>query len=162
MMELWLIFLVSAIRSVGGGIQAPAVGALLPQIVPTDKLVKVNGINGTIQPFIMIAAPVASGALLSISRLEAIFFIDVVTAAIAVSLLLLLKVKAHQKAGAVQATGYLDDLKAGLTYIRNNHDDQNPVHFLCVYLLPGRPGGFSNPFVGGTLVRRRSLETNRQ
>jgi DHA3 family macrolide efflux protein-like MFS transporter len=118
--ELWLILLISAIRSVGGGIQAPAVGALLPQIVPTDRLIKVNGINGTIQPFIMIAAPLVSGGLLSLSRLEAIFFIDVVTAMIAVSLLLMLKVKAHQKAAAVQKTGYLDDLKAGLTYIRHN------------------------------------------
>ena len=118
--ELWLLFLVSGIRSIGAGIQTPAVNALLPQLVPTDKLIKVNGINGTLQPFIMIAAPLASGALLSLSRLESIFFIDVVTAMIAVSLLLVLKVPAHQKAAAPQSTGYFDDLKAGLTYIRHN------------------------------------------
>jgi MFS transporter, DHA3 family, macrolide efflux protein len=39
----------------GAGIQGPAVGALLPQIVPTEKLMRVNSINSTIQPFIMIA-----------------------------------------------------------------------------------------------------------
>ena len=82
--ELWLIILVSAIRSIGAGIQGPAVNALLPQIVPTERLIKVNSINGTLQPFIMIVTPVLSGALLSISRLEAIFFIDVVTALLAV------------------------------------------------------------------------------
>jgi MFS transporter, DHA3 family, macrolide efflux protein len=115
--ELWLIFLVSAIRSVGSGIQAPSVNALLPQIVPTDKLIRVNGINGTLQPFIMIAAPIASGTLMSFSRLESIFFIDVFTAILAVGLLLVLKVPAHAKAAAAQASGYLDDLKAGLSYI---------------------------------------------
>jgi len=63
--ELWLILVVSAIRSVGAGIQMPAVNAFLPQIVPTNRLMRINSINGTIQPFIMIAAPVISGALLS-------------------------------------------------------------------------------------------------
>lgn len=116
--ELWLLFLVSAIRSVGAGIQSPAVNALLPQIVPSDRLIKVNGINGTLQPFIMLTSPVVSGALLSFSRLESIFFIDVITAILAVGLLLALKVPAHKKAAEAQVTGYLDDLKAGLAYIQ--------------------------------------------
>jgi DHA3 family macrolide efflux protein-like MFS transporter len=118
--ELWLIFLVSGIRSVGAGIQTPAVNALLPQIVPTDKLIRVNSINGTIQPFIMILSPVAAGALLSFASLESIFFIDVVTATLAVGLLLVLQVPAHKKAAAGQTTGYLDDLRAGLAYIGQN------------------------------------------
>jgi len=118
--ELWLILLVSAIRSVGAGIQMPAVNAFLPQIVPTDRLMRVNSINGTLQPFIMIAAPVISGALLSLSRLEAILFIDVITAILAVGLLLILKVAPHHRAAQEQKTGYLDDLKAGLVYIRGN------------------------------------------
>jgi DHA3 family macrolide efflux protein-like MFS transporter len=127
--ELWLIFLVSGIRSVGAGIQTPAVGALLPQIVPTDRLIRVNSLNGTLQPFIMIAAPIAAGALLSFSRLEAIFFIDVVTAILAVSLLLILQVPPHTKAASGQKTGYLDDLRAGLAYIRRNR----AIQFLFVF-----------------------------
>jgi DHA3 family macrolide efflux protein-like MFS transporter len=116
--ELWLIFVVSGIRSVGAGIQSPAVNALLPQLVPVDKLMKVNSINGTIQPFILIAAPVISGALLSISRLEYIFFIDVTTAILAISLLLMIPVPRHQKDPASQNSGHLDELRAGLAYIR--------------------------------------------
>jgi DHA3 family macrolide efflux protein-like MFS transporter len=145
--ELWLIFLISAIRSVGAGIQTPAVSALLPQIVPTDKLIKVNSINGTIQPFIMIAAPVVSGALLSFSRLEAIFFIDVVTAMIAVSLLLLLKVQAHQKAAAVQSTGYFDDLKAGLTYIGRTPVIKALFIFFAFVFFLAAPVAFLTPLL---------------
>jgi DHA3 family macrolide efflux protein-like MFS transporter len=118
--ELWLILLVSAIRSVGAGIQMPAVNAFLPQIIPTSRLMRVNSINGTLQPFIMILAPVISGALLSFSRLEAILFIDVLTAALAVSLLLILKAPPHPKPELSANTGYLDDLKSGLTYIRSS------------------------------------------
>src|SRR4051812_49385345 len=40
--DLWLLFVMSAVRAVGTGIQTPAVGAILPQIVPEDKLTKVN------------------------------------------------------------------------------------------------------------------------
>ena len=46
--DLWMVFLVSAIRSVGSGIQTPAVNAVLPQIVPPEKLIRIGGINGSL------------------------------------------------------------------------------------------------------------------
>src|SRR3990172_8487889 len=145
--ELWLIFLVSGIRSVGAGIQTPAVNALLPQIVPTDRLMRVNSINGAIQPFIMIAAPVVSGALLSFSYLEAIFFVDVVTAILAVSLLLLLRVPAHHKAAVEQKTGYLDDLKAGLAYIGQNRAIKTLFIFFAFVFFLVAPVAFLTPLL---------------
>jgi DHA3 family macrolide efflux protein-like MFS transporter len=145
--ELWLIFLVSGIRAVGAGIQMPAVNALLPQIVPTEKLIRVNSINGTIQPFIMIAAPVVSGALLSLSSLESIFFVDVVTAILAVSLLLVLKVPAHQKAAAGQKTGYLDDLRAGLAYIGQNRTIKTLLIFFAFVFFLATPVIFLTPLL---------------
>jgi DHA3 family macrolide efflux protein-like MFS transporter len=145
--ELWLIFLVSGLRSVGAGIQAPAVNALLPQIVPAERLMKVNSLNGTIQPFIMITTPVASGALLSFSRLEAIFFIDVVTAILAVTLLLVLRVPPHQKAAAVQMTGYLDDLKAGLAYIKQNRAIKTLLVFFAFVFFLVAPVAFLTPLL---------------
>jgi MFS transporter, DHA3 family, macrolide efflux protein len=36
--DLWLVFLVMAVRSAGTGVQMPAISALVPQIVPKDKL----------------------------------------------------------------------------------------------------------------------------
>ena len=145
--ELWLILLVSAIRSVGAGIQTPAVNAFLPQIVPTEKLVKVNSINSTLQPFIMIAAPLLSGTLLSLSRLEAIFFIDVITAILAVSLLLVIRVPVHQKAAAEQTTGYLDDLKAGLAYIDQNRAIKTLFIFFGFVFFLVAPVAFLSPLL---------------
>ena len=145
--ELWLIFLISAIRSVGAGIQSPAVNSLLPQIVPTDRLMKVNSINGTIQPFIMIAAPIISGTMLSLSRLEAIFFVDVITAAIAVTLLVVLKVPPHQKAVAEQKTGYLDDLKAGLAYIKQTPSIRTLFIFFAFVFFLIAPIAFLSPLL---------------
>src|SRR6476660_5976750 len=42
---IWLLFVIAAIRAFGTGVQMPAVGAIFPQIVPQDKLTKVNGVN---------------------------------------------------------------------------------------------------------------------
>ncbi|MDD4691982.1 MFS transporter, partial [Eubacterium aggregans] len=73
--ELWLLFLVAGIRSVGTGIQVPTVNALIPQLTPEDKLMRINGINGTLQTFTMLVAPAVSGALLASSTVEAAFFV---------------------------------------------------------------------------------------
>lgn len=113
--ELWLIFLTLAIRSVGAGIQMPAVSALIPQITPTDKLMRVNGINGSIQSAMMLVAPAAAGALYASASLIAIFFVDVVTAAIGIGLLLLVPVRTLVRAGA--RPGYFADLTDGVRYV---------------------------------------------
>ena len=99
--SIWLLFGMAIIRAFGTGIQMPAVNAILPQIVPTEKLVKVNGANGTIQAVTMFVSPMVSAALLGLTSIEIIFFIDVVTAAIAIFTLLfflkLLFMKKQQK-----------------------------------------------------------------
>jgi MFS family permease len=88
---LWLMFLTAAIRSVGTALQQPAVGAFIPQIIPEDKLTRVNGINASMQAVIMLVSPMLSGTLLSLAPMQTIFFIDVVTAALAIG----------RKAGAI-------------------------------------------------------------
>lgn len=105
--SIWLLFVVSAARGIGSGIQTPAIGAIIPQIVPEDQLTRVSGINSSIQSTIMLISPMISGVLLSAASIEVIFFIDVITAAIAVFVLVFyLKIPAHAKALSAQATDY--------------------------------------------------------
>ncbi|WP_353050484.1 MFS transporter [Cellulosimicrobium sp. Marseille-Q4280] len=116
--DLWLIYAALAIRSTGAGIQTPAVAALLPQIVPTSKLLRVNGINQSIQSAMMLLAPAVAAAVYASASLVAVFFVDVVTAAIGIGLLLLVPVPtlAHARATADRA-GYFDDLVEGFRYL---------------------------------------------
>ena len=55
--SIWLLFIVLLIRSAGTGVQTPAVNALIPQIVPKEYLMKVNGINSSITSLIMFLSP---------------------------------------------------------------------------------------------------------
>jgi DHA3 family macrolide efflux protein-like MFS transporter len=114
--DLWLIYVTLAIRSAGAGIQMPAVSALLPQIVPTDKLMRVNGINGTIQAGMMLLAPAMAAAVYATWSIVAIFFIDVGTAVIGIGLLLLVTVPRLVRTDA-EPVGYFDDLVAGVRYV---------------------------------------------
>lgn len=116
--SLWLLFAISAIRALGGGVQSPAIGALLPQIVPGDKLTKVNATKSSIQAAVTLISPMLSGALMTLAPLEIIFFIDVITAAIAVCILLfLLEVPTHAKSMSKQAITYFGDMREGIAYV---------------------------------------------
>lgn len=144
--EYWLLFTISAIRGLSSAVQMPAVGAFLPQIVPEDKLMKVNGINGSIQSFIMLASPIASGALLSLTSIEIIFFIDVFTAAVAVlTLILFLHVPPHAKALEKQKISYFRDLAEGFRYIRNHQYVRIFFLFCGFFFILVSPMAFLTP-----------------
>lgn len=144
--SLVLLFVMSAIRAVGAGIQTPAVGAILPQIVPKEQLTKVNGTNGSIQAFVMLLSPMLAGALLSVASIEVIFLIDVVTAAIAVfTLLIFLKIPLHAKAAQAQTTSYLSDLKLGYTYIKNHEFLKKFFVFFAFFFVLVAPAAFLTP-----------------
>jgi DHA3 family macrolide efflux protein-like MFS transporter len=115
--DLWLIFLVMAVRSVGAGVQSPAISALLPQIVPTDKLMRVNSINSSIQSSLGLLAPVAAAAVYANMTIVAIFFIDFVTAVIGLSLLAMVAVPTLDRMTSGEKPSYFADLKDGLQYI---------------------------------------------
>lgn len=143
---VWLLFVALAVRAFGSGIQTPAVGAFLPQLVPEDQLTRVNATNSSIQSLVMLVSPMLSGALLTMATIETIFFIDVVTAAIAVSLLLLfLHVPIHAKALNRQAVSYLSDMREGLAYIKNHDYVKRFFMFCAIFFVLVAPVAFLTP-----------------
>lgn len=144
--SIWLMFLIAAIRALGAGIQTPAVGAILPQIVPEDKLTKANGANGSIQALVMLVSPMVSGALLTFAEIETIMFIDVITAIIAVFILTtFLHIPIHKKAEEQQTTSYLQDLKKGFVYIRNHAFLKQFFLFFAIFFIMAAPVSFLTP-----------------
>ncbi|MDL2217876.1 MFS transporter [Christensenellaceae bacterium OttesenSCG-928-M15] len=108
------LLIMSVIRSLGAGIQTPAVSAVIPQLVPEDQLMRFNGINATMQSLVQFAAPAAAGVILSISTLRSALMIDVATAALGIGLLaclLIPKQAAPEEKGSIWA-----DMKIGVRY----------------------------------------------
>ncbi|MCR3921257.1 MAG: MFS transporter [Firmicutes bacterium] len=143
---IWLLFVMAAVRAMGTGIQAPAVGAILPQIVPASQLTKVNGINGSIQAIVNLISPMISALLLTITALETIFLVDVITAVIAIFILtLFLPIPIHAKALQKQTTSYLSDLRQGFKYIEDHQFLKKFFMFFAVFLVLIAPAAFLTP-----------------
>ena len=147
------LLLMSVIRSLGAGIQTPAVNAVIPQLVPEDQLMRYNGINATMQSVVQFAAPAAAGAIFAVSNLSTTLMVDIVTAMLGIGLLsglLLPKNPANKESHPVFA-----DMKIGVRYAFSDKLIGNLLltyglfTFLCV------PAGF----LAGLFVRRVFGET---
>jgi DHA3 family macrolide efflux protein-like MFS transporter len=114
--DLWLIFVALAVRSTGAGIQTPAVSALLPQLVPTERLLAVNGLIQTIHAGMALVGPAVAAILYATLPLSAILGIDVVTAIVGIGLLTLVPVSKVVRTDSEPA-GYFTDLAAGFRYV---------------------------------------------
>ncbi|CAN5334152.1 MFS transporter [soil metagenome] len=114
--DLWIILLAVAARSIGAGVQTPAVSAILPQLVPGEQLMRVNGIFGTIQSAMALLAPAAAGVVFGVFGIVPVFFIDVVTAVIGIGVLFFVAVPTLASI-AEKTTSYRADLVEGMRYI---------------------------------------------
>lgn len=112
--SLPIIFFVVFIRSVGAGFQSPAVAAMMTQIVPEKEFVRLNGLNSSLQSMIGILAPVTGGAIYGLSGIQATLYVDVVTAILAIVILLFLPVTTTPPQREVNT--FFTDLIDGLRY----------------------------------------------
>lgn len=104
---------ISALRSVGTGLQTPAVNATIPLLVPEEKLMKVNGINSTIQSLVQFAAPAAAGAILSWGNLRAAMMTDISTAVVGIGVLLFVAIPFEKNENT---PSMLSQMKEGMAY----------------------------------------------
>ena len=141
----WLLFVISAVRSIGTAIQSPAVSAFLPQLVPEDRLMQVNGLHASFQSAIMLVSPMVSGALMTIAPVERIMLIDVVTCLIAVAILTALRVAPHAKSLEKQAVSYWHDMQLGFAYIRGHRYIRSLFVFFGFFFVLVSPAAFLTP-----------------
>lgn len=115
--DVWIVFIISIIRAFGQSVHQPAVSAVYQQIVPKDKLVRVQGIVQGIQSTSMIVMPLLAGLLLAVTTLEYIFFIDIITAILAVLILIFrVKLPKHEAELSQESIAYFKDMKEGIKY----------------------------------------------
>lgn len=116
--RLELLLVVSVVRSVGAGIQMPAVNAIYPQLVPQENLTRVQGINQSLSSVLMLLAPAVGGVMLGTMDLAWAFMIDVVTASAAILILRLIVVSRVER--GEEPASLLDELKKGVRYAFGN------------------------------------------
>lgn len=136
------IILVSVVRSLGSGIHTPTVNAMIPQLVPEDGLMRVNGINGSIQSVVQFVSPIAAGALMAVGPIYNILFIDVATAVMGISILTLIKIPKHQPVARTASTSVLAEMKEGLKFTCNHKFLRRMLATYGAYIFLCVPSGF--------------------
>ena len=148
--SVWLLFLVLLIRSAGTGIQTPAVNALIPQLVPAEHLMKINGINSTINSLMMFLSPAVSGAILSVTSIEAAFFLDVITAAIGIGIMFTTAVpplRSKDEQGSQVKESVIQEMRYGFRYLKDQRFIRNLLVFQITVLILISPSAFLTPLM---------------
>jgi DHA3 family macrolide efflux protein-like MFS transporter len=118
--QLWHIYLINSMRAVAGAFQFPAVQSSTSLMVPKEQLARVAGLNQALQGVTMIATPPLGALLLSILPIHSILGIDMLSAVVAICLLLTIAIPQpmiHHATTRVVATVW-QDLRAGFSFLR--------------------------------------------
>ena len=137
---LSVLLLMSGLRSVGAGIQTPAVNAVIPQLVPAPWLMRYNGINAAIQSVVQFAAPAAAGVLLSALSLRMALLVDVFTAILGIGLLSRIEIPGQKTLREERA--FLKELGEGIHYTVANPIIGRILLLYGFFVLMCVPGGF--------------------
>ncbi|MGQ9699698.1 MAG: MFS transporter [Candidatus Bipolaricaulaceae bacterium] len=114
--EVWHIFLVAVVRGIGGAFHGLAWTSSVSLMVPKEHLSRIAGLNQTMQGARSIAIPPLAALLLSVLPIPWILTIDVVTAALAVLILLFVPVPQPREAAGARPS-YLRELREGFAYV---------------------------------------------
>ncbi|GHV15763.1 MFS transporter [Spirochaetia bacterium] len=148
-----ILLICAVVRSFGQGVQTPAVGAFIPQIVPEEHLTRINGIQSSIFSCVTLTSPMISGALMAFAPLEVMFLLDVVTAAVGIGILfffvkvpsLAKKEQAEISAEGQRGISYFHDLKEGLTYIKKHGYILQLCIFMALFMILAAPSAMLTP-----------------
>lgn len=147
MKNIWLLLIASGIRALGSAVQTPSVNAMLPDIVPQEHLTRVNGINQTAQSVLTLGSPMLAAVLLGLPVAEPlvpIFFVDVITAALAIGVMFFFfKLPAKEKAEMEPMQGgYFGEMMQGIRYILKQPFLRHFFIFCILFYLLVSPAAF--------------------
>ena len=122
--QIWHIYLILMIRSLGQAFHFPAMQASTSLMVPEKHLTRISGANQTLQGAINILAPPTGALLLEVLPMQGVLAIDIVTALLAISPLLFISIpqparsmESEGESGEEKPIGFMQDVREGLRYV---------------------------------------------
>jgi DHA3 family macrolide efflux protein-like MFS transporter len=113
------VYVVMFIRAVGGAFQWPAMQASTSLMVEDEMLSKVAGLNQALMGLAAIVAPPLGVLLMDLFPLQIVLSLDVVTAALAILPITVIKIPNPENWARKTSATVLNDLKEGFSFVRN-------------------------------------------
>lgn len=115
-----LIIAINGILGLFQGFHIPTVNAIIPTMVPKDKLSRMNGVSFLFSSFLQTIGPIIAAMLLSFIPIKIILWFDPITFLIAVIPLLLITVPSIKAATKPdKKNSFLEDFKVGFRTLKS-------------------------------------------
>lgn len=119
LLELWSIYLLLSLRSIGGAFHSPAMKSAVPLLAPKEQLIRIAGVNEVIQSIALISGPALGAFLLLNYNMSVVMLLDVVGAFIACVALCFVKIPKANKSTESAKSVYSDMIKGTTVILKN-------------------------------------------
>jgi DHA3 family macrolide efflux protein-like MFS transporter len=119
--QIWHIYVIMMVRSLGQAFHFPAMQASTSLMVPEKQLTRISGANQTLQGATNIIAPPTGALLLEVLPMQGVLSIDIITALLAILPLIFISipqpVRTDETGNEQPKTGFMQDVSEGLRYV---------------------------------------------
>ena len=149
-LELWHLFIASALNGLGNTFQWPAYSAAISTMVPKEKYTRANGMMSLIESAPGVLAPILAGLLLPLIKLNGILIIDILTFFIAIGALIAVIIPKPPISSESQAAqgNIFQEAIFGFRYIFERRSLLGLLlFFICLNLVIGLSASLFAPFI---------------
>lgn len=115
--EIWQIYILLTLRSIGSAFHSPAMQASIPLLAPESQLMRIAGVNQIIASVSNIAGPAIAAVLITVMDMTYVLMFDIVGAVIACTSLLFVTIPNPEKNIGQQKRNIFREVKEGLMAI---------------------------------------------
>ena len=115
--QIWQVLAILTLRGILQAFHSPTVSAIIPSMVPRDKLSRINGLNYLFSGTVALIGPVAAAVLLGFWKIGQILWIDALTFIAALIPLLIITIPSVKK--KQEQSSFKTELIQGLAFIKN-------------------------------------------
>jgi MFS family permease len=116
---LWHVIVLAAIEGLGGALFAPAFGAIVPELVPPEQLVRANALDNLLRPVIGLIGPAIGGVAVATLGAGGAFVFDSGTFVFALATLLPMARRPMPRAEGARPSAFRE-LGQGLAFVRGH------------------------------------------
>ncbi len=117
-MEIWHVYVVAIVRSVGEAFHVPAMKASTSLLVPETQLTRLAGLNHTIDGGLKLVGPMLGALAITLLPLHGVMLIDVFTAAFAIAPVLFLAIPQPEQTDRVRSVRFWTNMRETFRYVR--------------------------------------------
>jgi MFS family permease len=118
-LEVWHVAVLAAVYGTGAAFFAPAFDAVVPDIVPAERLAQANALDQLVRPLVFrMAGPALGGLLVAAGGAGVVFALDSASFLFSAAVLALVRVRAEPAEAPAPARSVVGDLTEGWRFVR--------------------------------------------